>query len=271
MSPESSASSKSAAAPRPPPSPTATASERIADGPKTCLYLPISAHRPGRLWGALFGGPLVLEDCEDEFVAPLALEDLGLAEVGLLAHAEAPHQGRRGLVAGVGAAVDAVGAEALEAEDEQLAGRLGRVALSLLVGMEGEADLDLAVLTRAQPDRNPAEQGAALAPLDRERERVAVLLEPVGGDVLGQRWFDLLALARLPVEETGDLGPRLNRGEPIEVVHPETPQPQPLGLDRLPRSGAAPTVPRDANQPRAAGGASAKPAICSSGETKGGE
>ncbi len=39
------------------------------------------------------------EDGEDEFVAPGALEELGLAEVGLLAQAEAAAEGRGGMVA----------------------------------------------------------------------------------------------------------------------------------------------------------------------------
>jgi hypothetical protein len=39
------------------------------------------------------------EEGEDEFVAPGALEELGLAEVGLLAHAEAAAEGGGGGVA----------------------------------------------------------------------------------------------------------------------------------------------------------------------------
>src|SRR6201999_4407531 len=107
------------------------------------------------------------------------------------------------------AAEDAVGAEPLETEDEQLAGRLAGVTVALGVGVEDEADLHLAVLLGAQPDRAVAEQGAVLAALDRQRDRLAVALDRGGGDELGQRRFHPLAAARLPVEEAGYLGARL--------------------------------------------------------------
>jgi hypothetical protein len=76
------------------------------------------------------GRPLAVEDGEDEFVAPGALEDLGLAEVGPLAHAEATEEGGGGGVAGVGAGEDAVGAELGEGEVDEGASRFGRVTLA---------------------------------------------------------------------------------------------------------------------------------------------
>jgi hypothetical protein len=90
------------------------------------------------------------EDGEDEFIVPGALDEFGLAEVGLLAHTEAAAEGRGGLVASVGAGEDAVGLEGVEGEVDQGAGRLGGVAVAGRVGVEGPADLGLAVLDAAR-------------------------------------------------------------------------------------------------------------------------
>ena len=130
--------------------------------------------------GSGAGGPLAIEDREDEFVAPLALEDLGLAEVGLLAHAEAAEEGGRGVVAGVGASEDAVG-EVGEGEADEGSGRLGRIALAAGIGMEDVADLHLTVLDASQPDRGVAQEERIVATLDGEREGIVVFLEMVLG------------------------------------------------------------------------------------------
>ena len=153
------------------------------------------------------GGPLAIEDGEDEFLAPLALEDLGLAEVGLLAHAEAAEEGCRGVVSGVGAGEDAVGAEVGEGEVDEGPGRLGRVALAGRVGVEDVAELDLMMVDAPQAKGQVAEQEAIGAADGGEAQHVVVALEAGRRDLLRQGLMRLLAGARLLIEEAGDLGP----------------------------------------------------------------
>jgi uncharacterized membrane protein YoaK (UPF0700 family) len=132
------------------------------------------------------GRPLAVEDGEDEFVAPGALEDLGLAQVGLFARAEAAEEGGGCGVAGIGAGEDTVGAELGEGEVDEGAGRLGRVTLAAGVGVEDITDLDLAVLDAAHKDRGVAEEQAVPEAFDREGDDIVVVLQPRVGDLLLQ-------------------------------------------------------------------------------------
>jgi hypothetical protein len=62
------------------------------------------------------------------------------------AHADALHEAGRGLVAGITAADDPVPPEAAEPEVEQGGGRFGGQTPPLVVGVEHETHLTLAVL-----------------------------------------------------------------------------------------------------------------------------
>ena len=95
----------------------------------------------------------------------------------LLAHAEAAHERRGGVVACVRAAVDAVQPERPEAQSEQRGRGLARVAAALRVGMEHEPDLALEVLPAAQPQHDVADHPAVVAPLGGQHERVAVVVQ----------------------------------------------------------------------------------------------
>ncbi len=59
------------------------------------------------------------------------------------------HEGRGGLVAGVGPPVDAVEADRAEGQVEHRPGSLASEALALRLGVEEEADLPLTVLGAA--------------------------------------------------------------------------------------------------------------------------
>src|SRR4051795_146714 len=85
--------------------------------------------------------PLSSEDRVDRLARPFALDELGLDQVRLLAHAEPLEHAHRRRVARLDAGADAVQAVGAERELDDCLGRLGRVAVTLVVGMKHEADL----------------------------------------------------------------------------------------------------------------------------------
>src|SRR5690606_18923587 len=87
--------------------------------------------------------PFTVEHRVDELAAPFALEPLVLDQVRLEPHAQPLHEAGGGAVACVAAALDTVEASLLEPEAQQLAGRLIRVPLAMVVRVEDESDLRL--------------------------------------------------------------------------------------------------------------------------------
>src|SRR5690349_10713023 len=83
--------------------------------------------------------PLSSEDRVDRLALPLPLDPLRLDQMRLLAHAQPLEHAHRRRVARLDAAVDAVQAVRVEREPDDRLGRLGRVAVTLVVGMEHEA------------------------------------------------------------------------------------------------------------------------------------
>src|SRR5690349_371815 len=100
--------------------------------------------------------PLSSEDRVDRLARPFALDHLGLDQVRLLAHAEPLEHAHRRRVARLDAGADAVQPVRAEREFDDRLGRLGRVAMTLVVGMEHETDLALPVL--ADGDVHGADQ-----------------------------------------------------------------------------------------------------------------
>jgi hypothetical protein len=94
---------------------------------------------PNRRSGA--GGPFAAQDAIEQVVGPLALGPGALQEVAFAAHAHPlQHRGRAG-VAIVAGCPDPMLALLDEQVVQQPADRLGRVAVALVLGREGEADL----------------------------------------------------------------------------------------------------------------------------------
>src|SRR3954471_2758327 len=89
--------------------------------------------------------PLSSEDRVDRLARPLALDPVVLDQVCLLTHAKPLEHAHRRRVARLDAAADAVQPVRAERELDDRLGRLGRVAVTLVVGMEHEAELALAV------------------------------------------------------------------------------------------------------------------------------
>src|SRR5919197_5475918 len=98
----------------------------------------------GRITGSR--SPFARQYGVDRLALPLALDPLVLSQLGLAAHAELFQDARGGGVARLQPAVDAVQIVGREREREDGAGRFGRVAAAVVVGVEHEADLGLAVL-----------------------------------------------------------------------------------------------------------------------------
>src|SRR5688572_26685493 len=91
---------------------------------------------------ALVLGPLLGEEGVAHAVEPPARPVQRVPEgVHLAAHPDPLHQAPRGLVVGEAVGLDASEAEVLEAEADQLADGLRRVAVALLVRVEGPAEL----------------------------------------------------------------------------------------------------------------------------------
>src|SRR3954471_7503429 len=152
--------------------------------------------------------PLSSEDRVDRLAAPLALAPLVLDEVRLLTHAEPLEHAHRPRVARLDAAVDAVQAVRVERELDDRLGRLGRVAVTLVVGVEHEADLALAVLTDG--DVRGADQLAF--EIDRQHDAFVERPRDVGVD----RGAHLVLAAWVPEEPARDVLARvdgLQRGE----------------------------------------------------------
>src|SRR2546430_16083446 len=100
----------------------------------------------------------MLQERVDELALPLALDELVLDEVGLLPHPEPLEDARGGVVARLQAAGDAVQAKLVERQCEDHASRLGRIPAAVVVGMEEEADLTLAVLRAHEEEAGVADQ-----------------------------------------------------------------------------------------------------------------
>src|SRR3954464_12304193 len=95
------------------------------------------------------GPPLALEQGVDELALPLALDPLVLAQVRLAPHPEPLQHARRRAVARFQGPADAVQPVCLEADLQHGRGGLRRIAAALVVRVDDEADLALAV----RPDR----------------------------------------------------------------------------------------------------------------------
>src|SRR5512143_1260221 len=122
------------------------------------LGRPARLLRPGLRSGRTSGAPLVGEDGVDQLVAPGALDELGLAESCLEPHPEPlPEPGRR-VVACVARAEDPVQAVRLEPQLEHGPARFRGETLPLVLGVEHEADVRLAVLATADPQAEVADQ-----------------------------------------------------------------------------------------------------------------
>ena len=92
------------------------------------------------------GQPLLCEAGEEDLVAPLALEEDVLQEVGLAAEAEAVEEVMGSGVAGVGEGGDSMFAEGAEEVIEEGCHGLSHEAAALEGAGEGEAELDLAAV-----------------------------------------------------------------------------------------------------------------------------
>src|SRR5206468_2065234 len=100
----------------------------------------------------------------------------------------------------VATAHDPVQPEAVEAQPEHHLGRLRGQAPSLVLGVEDEPDLALAVLPAQPLQAHLPDHPADLPPDDREDQAVALLLERGQAKLAVEVLLDLYAVAGIPVE-----------------------------------------------------------------------
>ncbi len=112
-----------------------------------------------------FGG----EQPEDQLVAPLALDQLDLAQVRFWMHPEAGHQGGGLAVAGIAAAHDPVQLELVESDAEQFGGGGPGEALAVVIGMQREPDLTLPVVVGLPGQHHLADQGIGISVEDQQQ------------------------------------------------------------------------------------------------------
>src|SRR5262249_17499106 len=112
---------------------------------------------------------------------------------------------------------------------------LGRVAATVVVGMENEADLALTVLGARPVQVAFADELTGRPQLGGEAEGVALGDDRGRAHLDGQRLADLGRGARVPVEVAGDIGTRLDREQRLEVGRRERAQAQTLGEQRVVR------------------------------------
>jgi len=157
-------------------------------------------------------------------------------EVGLAPHAELLQDAGRADVPGVQAADDPMQPEIVEAEGERQFGGLRSEPLSVVVGMEDEPDLALAVDAAQPVQMNLADHPVDLRPDHRERDALPVVVEPRLTDLLVEDLSNLGRAARLPVEVASHVRVRVDRGEVVEVSGRIGPQYQPCAPQRVVRS-----------------------------------
>src|SRR4051794_38019130 len=167
--------------------------------------------------------PLAGEDRVDRLARPLAFDPVVLEQVRLLAHAEPLEHAHRRRVARLDARRDAVQVIAAERELEHRRGRLGRVAVALVVGVEHEAEVALAGL--ADGDVHGPDQRA----VEIDRQHGPLLERP--RDVTLDRGPHLVLGARVPEEPARDVRARVEGVQRGDVAGHEPPQPQARRLD----------------------------------------
>ncbi len=191
---------------------------------------PARGHRSGD-GGSLRLSPLPVEHRVHELVGPFALDQLVL-------HAGVPPAASRGApsplptrVASIAASRDPMQPERLEAHLEQCPGRLCRVPLALVVGMEHVADLPLPVVV-AQPLQDHIPDEPILRRAARPRGSGG---RPAPGWSVpppsGRAPCGSPQVAWLGVEVAGHIGQPIEGVERIQVVGSEWPQQQPFGPD----------------------------------------
>ena len=118
--------------------------------------------------------------------------------------------------------------EVVEGQRQERAGGLGRVAVAVMVGVEDEADLGLAMLGARPAHAAVADQLPALAQHRREAEVVALGDDRRRADLGVEGLAHLGRVARVPVEVARDVGTRLDGQERLEVGRCEGTQEEPV-------------------------------------------
>ncbi|EAU65506.1 hypothetical protein STIAU_1218, partial [Stigmatella aurantiaca DW4/3-1] len=126
--------------------------------PPGCL---LPAHGAGLL--ARPRRPLPIEGGEDQRIAPLALDEGILPEVGLLAHPQFLHHPHGGMVAGIAVRPDPVKAQRSKAEVQQRLGGLGDIAPPPLRTVEDVPERPFALLGVSHLQATAANEALLLA------------------------------------------------------------------------------------------------------------
>jgi hypothetical protein len=123
------------------------------------------------------GPPFVLEDREVQLIAPAALEPFVLHEMRLLAHAEAAGYAGRRVVVGIEAGGDAMQAEIIEGEMEELVRSLRGVPVAGVGGVKHVTDLSAPMLGGGPDEEHIADELSGSRELDAEGQPLACVLE----------------------------------------------------------------------------------------------
>ncbi len=127
-------------------------------------------------------------------------------------------------------------AQPVEPEPEHFNGRFAGEAPTVVVGVQHEADLALLMLHAEPLQVDIPDQGAGVAPLYRQHERVSRGLERHAPRPRGERRVDLLAGPWPPIQVPRHVRPRLDGVQRVEVVQRERAEPQPRRFDGVGRS-----------------------------------
>jgi hypothetical protein len=156
-----------------------------------------------------------------------------LPEMGLLPHSEPLHQSRGSDVARVAPRHHPVDICRAESEIEQCSGCLARITIAMMVGMEDPADLRLARIGTAPDERELADEHAAVAPVHRQNDLVALQVEGDLPDALLHRLGTFLAAERRIEEVMRHVLTTAVGMDGIDIPPGERPQGQSFREDRV--------------------------------------
>jgi hypothetical protein len=142
----------------------------------------------------------------------------------------------RGGVAIVEYGADAVQPELLETEPEHLTGSLESQPLSLVVDVQGEADLALAVGLAGPLEQYFADHRSGFAKLDREDQPLSWFGQRILGELGLEGGARLFAVPDRPGCVAHHVWPRVERVQVVQVVRPMRPQVEPLGSQGIGRA-----------------------------------
>ena len=115
-------------------------------------------------------------------------------------------------------------------------------AFSVVVGVEHEADLALAVFGAEVFEVEVADELSGFGEFHGYREELALLRECRAVDALRQSGSGFRAAARSPVQVADDVRAGLERVQGIEIVVPERAEEQAFGADRIVRPEHSPSL-----------------------------